>query len=475
MKDFLVQLLGEENVLSRPEQLAPYREDFTEIEPCEPELVARVESTAQVQAIVRRCAEQHVPITPRVYGTNIGGLALATEGGLILDMTQMDRVVEVNAEDMYAVIEPGVTQRILKDHLTRLGLPLTFGFSLAPPDTSVFANALLGGLTNRSLKYGNQSDSISGLELVTADGGLVRTGAWAVAGVSPFARVPLPDLSGLFLGWQGTTGIATRMAFQLWPLHPHGLRLFYLTYGPAVTYAAMQRLCRAEICEDIGGLSWPSAKMMMGVRRPHPFPGAGEPTFFLYVDLAAETRAELEAKRAHVATLIAAAAADGGEPYEGPFDVATLVRINPALSKFAEFPTDLESLTAHGGGGLTWIGTYGPLSRFAEAAAAGTELMAGMGVPPLIVSRPMRGGHFGVLRFITIFDKQDPAEVEHTRQVNRALLELLTGKGFLMYKTPIWAWHELRAKMDPGMLALLARVKSVLDPQRIFNPGKMEL
>lgn len=474
IKEFLVGLLGPDNVLDRPEQLAPYREDSTEIEPGDPDLVAFVTTTEQVQAVVRKAGELQVPITPRVFATNIGGLTIPTRGGLVLDMTRMNRVLEVNVEEMYAVIEPGVTQRILKDHLLERGLPLTFGFSLAPPDTSVLANAMLGGLTNRSLKYGNQSDWVSGLEVVTADGNLLRTGAWAVQGALPFARVPMPDLSGLFFGWQGTTGIVTRLAFQLWPLHPHQLRLFYLTYSPSVTYEVMRRLCRTEICEDIGGLSWPSAKMMMGVRRPHPRPAEGEPTFFLYIDLAAETRAELAAKQEILAATFAGVVA-GQQPCEGPFDVRQLVQVNPALSKFAEFPTDLEFLTAHGGGGLTWIGTYGPLSRFAAAAEAGTELMARLGVPPVIVSRPMRGGHFGVLRFITIFDKKDAGQVEQTRRVNRELLALLTEQGFLMYKTPIWAWQELRPRLDPAMLALLSRVKELLDPQGIFNPGKLGL
>jgi len=474
MKHFLVDLLGADSVLDKAEQFAEYREDFTEIEPCEPDLVAFVTDTEQVRAIVKKAGEKRVPITPRVFGTNIGGLTLATEGGLVLDMTRMNRVLEVNVDDMYAVIEPGVTQRIMKNHLVEHELPLTLGYSLAPPDTSVFANALLGGLTNRSLKYGDQSQSISGLEVVLADGSLVRTGSWAVEGMPPFGRVPLPDLSGLFIGWQGTTGIATRMAFQLWPQHPLGRRLFYLTYSPKATYDAMLTLCKKEICDDIAGLSWPPAKMMMGVTRPHPYPSEGEPTFFVYVDLTAEIPEEMAVKE-KILQSVFDDLGRRGEPFEGPLDVEMLVRVNPAMDKFAEFPTDLDFLTDHGGGGLTWIGTYGPISRFAKGAEICTEIMAGNGIAPVIVSRPMRGGHFGVLRFISIFDKKDPDEVGRVKQVNRELLAALTEMGFLMYKTPIWAWRELKGRIDPGYLELLARSKKLLDPNRIFNPGKMEL
>jgi glycolate oxidase len=473
VKQFLIDLLGPDNVLSAPEALAPYAEDFTEIDPTPPDLVAFATTTGQVQAIVRRAAETRTPVTPRVFGTNIGGLTNPTRGGLVLDLTRMNRVLEVNVEDMYAVIEPGVTQRIMRDHLRDNHLPLTLGYSLAPPDTSVFANALLGGLTNRSLKYGDQSDSISGLEVVLADGSLVRTGAWAVDGIPPYGQVPLPNLTGLFVAWQGTTGIATRMAFQLWPLHPVNRRLFYLAYSAQATYQAMRRLCKAEVCDDIGGLSWPSARMMLGVKRPHPVPAEGEPTFFLYLDLTAETRAEMDAK-GHIMEGIVADLRRDGHQLDGPLDVPTLVKVNPAMGKFAEFPTHLDFLTDHGGGGLSWVGTYGPLSRFEAGADAGTALMVKHGFAPVIVSRPMRGGHFGVLRFITTFDKRDQAERARVRALNRELLSLLTGMGFLMYKTPIWAWEELKSKVDPGTLALMGRVRDLMDPQRLFNPGKLE-
>lgn len=474
MKEFLVDLLGRDHVLDDPASLAPYREDFTEIEGADPDMVAMVETAEQVEAIVRRAGRDRVPLIPCVYRTNVGGLALAENGGVILDMTRMNRIIEVNADDMFAVIEPGVTQRQLKEHLTDNEPSLTTGYSLAPPDTSVFANALLGGLSNRSLKYGNQSDCISGLEVVLSDGSVVRTGSWAVRGVSPFARMPLPDLTGLFVAWQGTTGIVTRMAYQLWPLHPIRRRLFYLTYGTGPTYEAMRRLCRMEVAEDVGGLSWPTARMILGVKNPHPVPSEGEPTFFFYVELAAEIPEEIRAKEKILHTVIHSLRRDG-ETFDGPLEAETLTRIEPELGRFAEFPTNLDFLTDHGGGGLTWIGTYGPLSRFHEGADAGMAIMTRHGFPPTVVSRPMRGGHFGVLRFVTIFDKENSDEVGRVRALNRELLHTLTDMGFMMYKTPVWAWRELRSRIDPNMLALMSRLKNLLDPVRVFNPGKMEL
>ena len=474
MKSFLTDLLGADRVRHEPAALAPYREDYTELEAGEPELVAFVREVPEVQRIVVEARARRVPLTPCVYRTNVGGLTIPARGGVVLDMTQMNRILEVNEADMVAVIEPGVTQQGLKDHLNERGLPLTLGYSLAPPSTSVLANALLGGLTNRSLKYGDQSEAISGLEVVLSDGSLARTGAWAMAGVPPFGLVPFPGLTGLFTAWQGTTGIATKMAFQLWPKHPFGRRLFVLCYSARGTYEAMRRLCRKEICDDIGGLSWPAGKMMMGVPKPGTSPIEGEPTFYLYLDLTAELEEELALKERMVRGVLADLRREG-ERFEEPFDIQTLLRVNPIMGKFADFPTDLEFLTNHGGGGLTWIGTYGPISRFDDAADAGVAIMARHGIAPLIVSRAMRGGHYGVLRFVTTFDKRDAAEVARVRAVGAELLTMLSDRGFVMYKTPAWAWEALRPRLDPGMLRLMADVRALMDPAGILNPGRLPL
>ncbi|MBZ0136294.1 MAG: FAD-binding oxidoreductase [Planctomycetes bacterium] len=474
MKDFLINLLGRDSVLDSAMQLAPYREDYSEAEPVDPAVVAMVSETAQVQAIVRQAGKVGTAITPRVAGTNVGGLAIASPGGVILDLSRMNRIHELNETDMYAVIEPGVTQQQMKDYLAEREVPLTLGFSLAPPHTSVFANALLGGLTNRSLKYGDQTQWISGLEIVLSDGSLARTGSWALEGALPFAQVPFPALAGLFVGWAGTTGIATRMAFQLWPKHRLNRRLFILTYSAHGTFESVRRLVRREFCDDIGGLSWPSAKMMLGVKHPHPEPSPGEPTFIVYVDLTADIDEEMALKERMLNDVLKGMRKEG-EQIEEPLDIKMLLKVNPAMSPFAEFPTDLEFLTNHGGGGLSWVGTYGPLSRFEAGIEAGTEIMVRHKFAPMIVARPMRGGHYGVLRFVETFDKEDQADVERVKLVNAELLHMCSKLGFVMYKTPSWAWEKMKSSIDPGMLGLMRNVKQTLDPHGIFNPGKLGL
>jgi hypothetical protein len=98
----------------------------------------------------------------------------------------------------------------------------------------------------------------------------------------------------------------------------------------------------------------------------------------------------------------------------------------------------LEFLTNHGGGGLSWVGTYGPLSRFEPAIDVGARIMVTHGFAPMIVPRPMRGGHFGVLRFVETSDKSEAAQTARVRKVNAELLKMCTEHGFIMYKTPSW-------------------------------------
>jgi hypothetical protein len=146
--------------------------------------------------------------------------------------------------------------------------------------------------------------------------------------------------------------------------------------------------------------------------------------------------------------------------------VSTLVRVAPAIRTFADFPTDLEFLTNHGGGGLSWMGTYGPISRFAATADQCSAIMVRHGFAPAIVSRAMRGGHFGGLRFVVTFDKAWQPEVRRVHELMQELLVAVTEAGFAMYKTPAWALEWLRDRIDP---------RAITDPEGVLNPGRWAL
>lgn len=94
------------------------------------------------------------------------------------------------------------------------------------------------------------------------------------------------------------------------------------------------------------------------------------------------------------------------------------------------------------------------------------------GFPPILVTRPMKGGHHGVLRMITVFDRQDAEEVARVKQLQGDLLEICLELGFVPYKAPGWAVEGMSERTDPGFKELVARVRGLLDPQGLMNPGR---
>ena len=472
LRDAFVQLLGEEAVLDAPEQLEPYASDYSEQDPLVPAMVLLPTSTEQVQRIVRAAGELGCTLTVRVSGSNVASLGMAPPGGVVLDLSRMNKILDVNAEDMYALVEPGVTWEQLKAHLAKLELPLRMGYPLSPPDTSIVANCILDGLGNLSMRYGAMADWIGGLEVVLPDGELCRTGAPALSEIW-FGRGPLPDLTGLFVAAQGATGVVTKMAFQLWPMPPLNRRMFILMYDQKSTFQAMRGLSRLGFCDDVGGLSWPTGKMLFGVQHPEAKDPA-EPEFFLYLDTSGTDETEL-ALRLELLNNYLQRLRDDGARIEAPLDMPTLVRLNPAFAKFAEFPTRLEFLVDHPGGGLSWVGTYGPMSRFDAFGEDGCKIMERHGFPPAIVSRPMKGGHFGVMRFLCTFDKSDADMRRRVREMNVELVESGLSLGFIPYKTPPWTVEQIKDRMNPGFVKLFKQVRGLLDPKGIMSPRSWPL
>ncbi|MDQ7781118.1 MAG: FAD-binding oxidoreductase [Planctomycetota bacterium] len=459
-------LLGAENVLTDDPTLEKFSGDMTENDPCKPGVVAFASTVEQVQGVLRLANKHKVPVTPRVAGSNLGGISIPAPGGMLLDLTRMDRIVEVNIEDAYAVLEPGVGFGQLKKYLDDKGIAFTISYPLSPPEVSILCNCILDGLGNLSLKHGSMANWINGLEVVLPNGDLMRTGSMA-AGKTWCSRPPFPDLTGLFVNWQGTTGIVTKLAVQLWPKRPLRKRFFTPAYDLASGISLMTELARTGCFDDIGCVFWSLGKLMFaGVRHFQRDPN--EPELYVYVDICANTTLELSAKQAQMLNLVEEAAERG--VVEEPIELDVFLKLAPDFAKMAEFPTRLDFLLDHPGGGLTWVGTYGPCSNWAKAAESGKKIMTDLGFTPYIVMRPMNGAHFAVLRFITIFDRKNPAEVQKVREMNRRLCLDALEHGFLAYKTPAWAVKLFEPHMDPNFLAVACKVRTLLDPNGIMNP-----
>src|SRR5713101_4285473 len=195
-------IVGPDSVLTSPSDLLVYECDGFTIEKNKPDIVVFPTSTQQIVQIVKLCNEHNVPFLARGAGTSLSGGCLPVGGGVMIALTRMKRILEVNYRDRYAVVEPGVVNKWLSDHLK------PHGYHFAPDPSSQGACTIGGNAATNSggphtLKYGVTVNHVLGLEFVLPDGRVVQTGG-------PTEDNPGYDLTGVIVGSEGTFGIATK-------------------------------------------------------------------------------------------------------------------------------------------------------------------------------------------------------------------------------------------------------------------------
>ncbi len=225
----LKNLLSEEAVLEDPDQIRSFGHDQSFVQARNPDVVVYAHSVEDVQNIVAYANKTNTPIVPYSSGLNLHGAAIPKEGGILLNLSRMNKILEINTDNWHCVIEPGVTAAQLQDELAKHNLRAMLPFGIHP-DRSVLSSYLERdpAAASASFEYGNEL--IMDTELILPSGELFRTGLWS-AGVKPGSPMgPVRAMiNRLWTGAQGTLGIMTKMNIKVEHL-PRKRKVFMMQF-----------------------------------------------------------------------------------------------------------------------------------------------------------------------------------------------------------------------------------------------------
>ncbi len=442
--------LPDDAVVVDPASLEAYRHDrAVGVEAGVPQVVVRPSSTAQVSAVLAAAHARGVPVVPRGAGSGLAGGANAVDGCIVLSTERMNRVVEVRVDDGYAVVEPGVINTELRDHVRGHGLwyaPDPGSKDFCSIGGNVSTNA--GGLC--CVKYGVTRDAVLGLEVVLADGTVTRLGRRTVKGVAGY------DLAGLVVGSEGTLAVVTQALLRLRPLPP----------PPTTVVAVFTDLPSAgRAVEEAMTVATPSLLEIMDqstVAAVEAFAPMGlDPTAGALLIGQSDLPA---AAGAHEAGLIAQACERAGAAEVYVSEDAEQSELLLAARRLAV--TAVEQL------GVSLLDDIAvPRSRLPEAMARIADLArvhevtictfghAGDGnLHPTVVHQ--RGDEAGAARAATAFD---------------AILEVALDLGGTVtgeHGVGLLKRRMLGRELDPAAQSLHEAIKHAWDPRGILNPGK---
>jgi D-lactate dehydrogenase (cytochrome) len=422
---------------------------LTWYDPQPPDAVLFAESTADVIDAVRLCAEHRFPVVAFGTGTSLEAQLNAPFGGLSLDLSRMNRILEVHAEDMDVTVEAGVTRKQLNEHLRDTGL----FFAIDPG-----ADASLGGMAatrasgTNAVRYGTMRDNVLALTAVMADGSVVKTASRAKKTAAGY------DLTRLLIGSEGTLGIITGLTLRLYGI-PESIA------GGVCGFPSVEAACNATILTIQSGL--PVARielldtmMIKATNRYSKLSLAEGPTLFVEFHGTEASVAEQSERFGEIAREFGA----------GEFAWAVKQEERTRLWQARHDAYWAGSVLRPGAKSFT-TDVCVPLSRLAESVRDAEADLAATGLVATMV------GHVGDGNFHVniLVDMEDPDEVERaeafTARLNRRALEMdgtCTGEHGVGQGKMKYLAEEL-----PEGLRVMRKIKQALDPLDILNPGKI--
>jgi D-lactate dehydrogenase (cytochrome) len=419
-------------------------------DPCLPDVVLWPTSAEEVQKVLVLANDHKIPVTAWGAGTSLEGNPIPVQGGIVLNFNQMNRILEFRFPDMQVDLEPGVIYQDLNEYCRPHGL-------FFPPDPG--ARATIGGMIGnnasgtRTVRYGATRDYVQALEVVLADGSLIRVGTQAVKSSSGY------DLCRLFVGSEGTLGIITQATLRLVGFPEH--------YMSAVaTFSSTRQATQAVHQIIIGGLN-PAAlelvttEVISLLNNERNLGLVEAPTLFMEFHGTGE-----QALRSTLDTVQDMCRDNGGTGFQAGMGLSERARLWEARHQTFE-----TIKRVHPGCTFLIVDTAVPISRYSEMVEFARELL---------IARKQLGyvfGHAGDgnLHMCIITRREEIKNWETAHEVHRTVIsESLNLKGTATGEHGIGIGKKSYMEVEHGpSLTIMRRIKDLFDPNHILNPGKM--
>ncbi|MDO8449941.1 MAG: FAD-linked oxidase C-terminal domain-containing protein [Rhodoferax sp.] len=424
--------------------------DESSFEAPPPAAVVFAESTQDVADAVKLASDFNVPVIPFGIGSSLEGHLLAVQGGISVDVSRMNQVLSINAEDLTVTVQPGVTRKQLNEAVKSTGL-------FFPIDPG--ADATLGGMSatrasgTNAVRYGTMRENVLALEVVTAQGDIIRTGTRAKKSSAGY------DLTRLMVGSEGTLGVITEVTVRLYPL-PEAISAAICSF-PSIEAAVRSTIqiiqmgipiARVELI-DANTVRMVNAYAKLGLRE--------EPLLLM----------EFHGSPAGVkeqAELVQEIASEfGGNAFEWATTPEERTRLWTARHN-AYFA----AIQSKPGCRAISTDTCVPISRLADCLLDSVAEADATGIPYFLVGHVGDGNfHFGYL-----IDPNKPEERDIAEKLNHALVARalrLEGTCTGEHGVGLHKMDFLVTETGAGAVEMMRTIKRALDPKNIMNPGKI--
>lgn len=448
VKEKLVGLLGDRCSASQAVRDQHGRDESWH-EVCAPDLVCFAKNTEEVSEIVKICALHKVPIVPFGAGTSLEGHINAVEGGVSLDLNQMNNILAVNAEDLDCVVQPGVRRKQLNEELRATGL----FFPIDPgADASVGGMASTRASGTNAVRYGTMRENILNLTVVLPDGRIIKTGGRAKKSAAGY------DLTKLYIGSEGTLGVITEITLKLYGI-PEA------TAAATVSFPDIQSAVQSVILTIQSGI--PIARIELlddvqvdAVNKYSNLSLPVQPTLFLEFHGSERGVEEQSDQVKEICQEF------GSEGFVWTTQAEERTRLWQARHDAAYANKALRP-----GSSLWATDVCVPISKLAECILeTKADLEKSSLIAPLV-------GHVGDGNFHLSFvlDMDNPAELEEAEHINGRLIKRalsMDGTCTGEHGIGLGKIKYLREELGEAV-NVMATLKQALDPDNIMNPGKI--